>query len=352
MENKVSPRLVKVTHWLLIITASLFILKYFESILKPLVIAFLFWYLINELNSMLSRIKIIGKEIPFFLRGLMATGIIVLMILGTTEMISSNVTQIILKSAELEKQGVELVHSISQKLDNPKLMQDVEKFVRDIDFTSQASTTLNYVSSLFSNFFVILIYVIFMLLEEGKMKGKLLKLFPNHDHENDGLIHVAKMVNKSIKTYLVSKTIVSAVTGALSYIVLLIFNVDFPVLWAFLIFLLNYIPYIGSLLATVLAALYSIFQFGNPMYVVYVFSSIQAVQLLMGSIVEPKLMGKTLNLSPLAVLLSLVIWGYIWGVVGMILSVPITAFLVIIMSHFVSSRPIAIFLSESGDIEY
>jgi len=351
MENPVNPKLMRTTHWLLIVATSLLMLKYFESIFKPLVIAFLFWYLINELNGVLSRIKLFGKQIPFFIRGLMGTGIVVLILLGITEVISVNVSQIIVKSAELENQGDEIVHKLSQKLDNPKLMQDVEKYVRDIDFTNQARTTLNFVSSLFSNFFVVLIYVIFMLLEEGKMKGKLSKLFPNKDHENDGLIDIARKVNESIKTYLVSKTIVSFITGVLGYIVLLLFHVDFPVLWAFLIFLLNYIPYVGSLLATVLPAVYAMFQFGDPMYVIYVLSSIQAVQLLMGSIIEPKLMGKTLNLSPLTVLLSLVIWGYIWGIIGMILSVPITSFLVIIMSHFDSSRPIAIFLSENGEIE-
>ena len=273
------------------------------------------------------------------------------MILGVTEMISTNVSEIILKSAELERQGDEIIHELAGKFDNPKLMQDIERYIKDIDFTNQAKTTLNFVSSLFSNFFVVLIYVIFMLLEEGNMKGKLLKLFPNKDHENDGLIRIASKVNASIKTYLVSKTVVSFITGLISYFVFLTFGVDFPVLWAFLIFLLNYIPYVGSLIATVLPAVYSMFQFGDFMYVIYVFVSIQVVQLLMGSIIEPKLMGKTLNLSPLTVLLSLVIWGFLWGIVGMILSVPITAFLVIIMSHFESSRPIAVFLSENGDIE-
>ena len=147
------------------------------------------------------------------------------------------------------------------------------------------------------------------------------------------------------------KTLVSISTGLMSYFALIIIGVDFPVLWAFIIFLFNYIPYIGSLVATLLPAVFAIFQFNNGWYFVYVFLAIEAIQMLNGNYIEPRIMGKSLNLSPLVVVLSLTIWGAIWGVLGMILSVPIMSVLTIIMAQFPSTKNIAIFLSETGNIE-
>jgi len=128
------------------------------------------------------------------------------------------------------------------------------------------------------------------------------------------------------------------------------FKVDFPVLWAFLIFLLNYIPYIGSFVATFLPAAFAMFQFQSFLMLFWVFVVIQAVQFLVGNVLEPKIMGRTLNLSPLGVMLALTFWGIIWGVLGMFLSVPITSVMLISFSRFESTRFIAVWLSETGDL--
>ena len=143
----------------------------------------------------------------------------------------------------------------------------------------------------------------------------------------------------------------SLLTGVLSYLVLLLLGVDFPILWAFIIFLFNYIPYVGSLVATLLPALFVIFQKGSFLSFLWVLVAVECVQILVGNYIEPKVMGKTLNLSPLIVILALSFWGAIWGIVGMILSVPIISVLVIIMAHFSSTKSVAIFMSEQGNIE-
>ena len=116
-------------------------------------------------------------------------------------------------------------------------------------------------------------------------------------------------------------------------------------------FLLNYIPTIGSLVGTVFPAIFSLIQFGEFTPFLIVLFSVGAVQLVVGNLIEPKLFGKSLNLSPLVTILSLALWGQIWGVTGMILSVPITVILVIVFSQFEKTRPIAIMLSENGEIE-
>ena len=123
-----------------------------------------------------------------------------------------------------------------------------------------------------------------------------------------------------------------------------------PVFWAFLIFLLNFIPTIGSLIATTFPAVFALLQFGEFSYLVMVLVFVGLIQVAVGNVLEPKLMGNSLNISPLVAILSLTFWGAIWGVTGMFLSVPITVILVIIFSHFESTRPVAIMLSEKGKV--
>ena len=121
--------------------------------------------------------------------------------------------------------------------------------------------------------------------------------------------------------------------------------------WAFLIFLLNFIPTIGSLIATIFPAAYSLLQFGEFSPALLVLVIVGTIQLVVGNIVEPRVMGSSMNISPLVTILALTFWGMIWGITGMILSIPIMVVLVIIFSQFESTRPIAILLSEKGEIE-
>ena len=121
--------------------------------------------------------------------------------------------------------------------------------------------------------------------------------------------------------------------------------------WGFAAFLLNYIPTIGSVVAVILPALLAVLQFNVPTPPIMILVSLGIVQFVVGNLLEPRLHGERLNLSPLVVLLSLALWGTIWGVVGMFLSVPITVTILIICSEFRRTRPLAIILSQSGKID-
>lgn len=120
--------------------------------------------------------------------------------------------------------------------------------------------------------------------------------------------------------------------------------------WAFLIFILNFIPTIGSLIATLFPALFCLLQFGEFSQFATVLTVVGSIQLLVGNIIEPKVMGNSLNLSPLVALISLSFWGTLWGITGMVLSIPITVIIVIILSQFNYTKPIAILLSEKGKL--
>ena len=151
-------------------------------------------------------------------------------------------------------------------------------------------------------------------------------------------------INRAVQHYLGLKTLVSLATGLLVALALWGFGVHFALLWGVVAFLLNFIPNIGSLIATVPPVAVTLFQFGSFGRAILVAILLTMVQLLVGNLLEPKLMGKGLNLSPLVVLLSLLFWGWLWGLPGMLLAVPLTAAVKIGLEQVDSTRPLALLM--------
>ncbi len=229
------------------------------------------------------------------------------------------------------------------------LVSTITNHLQDFNFTDIILSTINSFTDIFGNLFVILLYVVFLLLEEPIFNNKMNALSGSKENSALGQ-NIFAEINHSISSYLSLKTFVSFVTGFLSYVVLWIMGVEAPVFWAFIIFILNFIPTIGSLIATVFPAVFAFLQFGTVFEPLVILTVVGIIQLLVGNFLEPRLMGNSLNISPLVVLIALSGWGMIWGVTGMLLSVPIMVILIIIFSKFEATRPIAILLSEKGEV--
>jgi predicted PurR-regulated permease PerM len=188
------------------------------------------------------------------------------------------------------------------------------------------SSILKGFGNVLTNSFLILLTVTFILLEAAGLVQKLpvingaLVSSENGEERSASFTHV--FVNK-LRDYMSMKTIISMLTGVIIGVALWLIGVDYPVLWGVLAFMLNFVPNIGSIIAAVPAVLLTIVQLGaGPAFLVaavYV-----AVNILIGSILEPKFMGKGLGLSTLVVFVSLIFWGWVLGPVGMLLSVPLT----------------------------
>jgi AI-2 transport protein TqsA len=146
------------------------------------------------------------------------------------------------------------------------------------------------------------------------------------------------------------KTFVSAVVAIASWIIIRLIGIDFAEFWAVLIFIFNFIPYVGSFVAVLLPVLLTLVQFGAPGPFLVALVGLTGVQMVVGNFVEPRLMGNSLNLSPIVILLSLAAWSALWGVVGAFLCVPITVVMLIVFSEFEATRPLAILLSQDGRI--
>lgn len=351
-----SLKISRVANWTIILSLVVVCLIYFKGLLQPFVLSLFTWYLISAAKGAIARIQFKGKSMPKRLASIIAFVVIFGVFYGLWSILSYNIQLIIEKSGEYTENINGMVEAFGAipLLDQLPVIEDVDKFIIDnlssLDLQASIGGIVNSLSLVFGNFAVIIVYVIFLLLEENFIPVKLEKIFQNADRKG-ALQDILADIGKSINTYFFVKTSMSLLTGVLSYIVLLLWGVDFAALWAFLIFLMNYIPYVGSMIATLLPSLFAIFQFAAFWPFLWIFFSVMGCQIFVGNYIEPKIMGKTLNLSPLFVILALSFWGSIWGIVGMILSVPIVSVIVIIISHFPSTKNIAIFLSEQGTIE-
>lgn len=346
-------RIEHVAAWLFTISILVVCLDYFSSFFQPVVLAGILWYLIYVLKAFTRRIRIRGKKLPEWLLTTLAFVVIFLVIFGIVEIVTHNLELIIARSPVYIKNSQQIFQNIEMyTFDGFEDVQErIYERLNSFDFRPILTGLLNGLSGFAGNFFMIIIYVGFLLAEESAFKKKL-HLVVEVSRRPKRFSAMIGEVNDAIRTYVLVKTQMSLLTGILSYIILVVFGVDFPVLWAFLIFLLNYIPYIGSFVATLLPAAFAVFQFQALSMFFWVFVVIESVQVVVGNVIEPKVMGKTLNLSPLGVLLALTFWGILWGVLGMIISVPITSIMVIVASRIPSLRFLAIWLSETGELNH
>ena len=157
---------------------------------------------------------------------------------------------------------------------------------------------------------------------------------------------IVKKVNAEINKYIITKTLISFLTGALVTFTLWLFNVEFAFIWGLLTFLLNFIPNIGSIIATLFPITFALVQFDNVMIVIWIAIILLGIQFVVGNVVEPKVVGKSMGISPVVVLFSLIFWGYVWGIVGMVLAVPIAVFIKIILDNISELKPLSVLMSD------
>lgn len=201
-------------------------------------------------------------------------------------------------------------------------------------------------SNLLTNTFLIMMTVIFILLETSSLPVKLRAVLRDPQSSMQKLQQLATSLNH----YVTLKTLVSLLTGISIALWLKIIGVDYPVLWGMLAFLLNFIPNIGSIIAAVPTVLLALVQAGYHLAMLTALGYL-VVNVVVGNIIEPKVMGRGLGLSTLVVFLSLVFWGWILGPVGMLLSVPLTMMVKVAMEANDDTRWIAVLLGSEADVQ-
>ncbi len=234
-----------------------------------------------------------------------------------------------------------------------------EEFLADIDWSKELGPRLASMSGSFAVFMgnflgkllLVLIFLVFMLLGKPYFKYKIAAAFPAKRAEQ--FTSMIASISTQIGQYLVVKVAISSVTAVLVWLALTLLKVEFALTWGALAFFLNFIPSIGSIIASVPPILLSIVQYypsnsevtGSWMLIPILTAVVLLlIQMVMGNVIEPKIMGESLNLSPVIILLSLVFFGWMWGIVGALLSVPIAAAIKIACENVEALKPISILM--------
>lgn len=199
------------------------------------------------------------------------------------------------------------------------------------------------------NLVLVAFFMLFILLEVERLPERIqLAYGSKRAHDMTMLL---RDINKSVEQYILLKVVVSLVTAVLATVIMASFGLNLFFLWGVLVFVLNFIPYFGSIVATVLPTLMALLQFDSLWSAVGLGALLALVQNGIGNVLEPAWQGRNLNLSPLLILVALTFWGWLWGVVGMLLAVPIVVSIRIVFEHFPTLRPYAVLMSNAGALD-
>ncbi|OGB99680.1 hypothetical protein A2V82_06470 [candidate division KSB1 bacterium RBG_16_48_16] len=327
-----------------------FILSVARSIVLPLALAVFLNYILNPFIGLFERLKI-----PSVISTLLAVLITFLVMVFLGIMISNSIESF---AEELPKYEAR-INAITQntlKILNipPEAFKSATGWTKDpqiaavlgdLSITGIMSSILGSVTTFLANFLLVLLFLLFILMGRNQLIHKLERAFePNISKKVSGII---LNINKEIQKYLIAKTLISLATGLLAMLVLSLFGVQFALIWGVLTFLLNFIPNIGSVIATILPLTIALIQFDKVIMVVWIALCLTSIQMVVGNIIDPKVIGRSLNLSPIVVLFSLMFWGWLWGLIGMFLSVPIAVMIKIIFENIKQLRFASVLMSDN-----
>ena len=332
--------------WLALLLMTGLLLYAGRPVLVPLALAILIWQLINAVSARLQQIEFAGytpRRWHQLVAAIVLTGLAVWL---AVNLIVRNVGAVSANASVYEANLLALLPRIAGLfgLPAPESVSDLMDQIRlDVLIRSISAALAGFVGSIG----LVALYVAFMLVEQKTFVRKIDFLFP--DLGKASAVRAAlNDIESRIERYLWIKTLTSLATAGLSWLVLVLVGCQNASFWALVVFMLNYIPVVGSFVGAVFPALLVLVQFGSFGAFFVALIGLGAVQIGIGSVLEPRLMGSSLNLSPLAILVALAVWGGLWGITGMLLCVPITVILMIVCAHFESTRPLAILLSASG----
>jgi AI-2 transport protein TqsA len=314
--------------------------------LIPLAMAILLFSLTSAAIDFFARMRIGSLRIPYWLASVVAMVVIISVLMAMFGMLAGQFDTLMVTAPAYADRIQETVAELFAWL-GEDVAQSVLVAFQEINIGAYTRAAAGSAGSLLMAIVLVILYVGFLFAERPWFPAKISRLFP--EPERAAYVnHVIDSIGYSVRHYMLVKTAVSAVTALVVYAVLSVFGLDFAETLAMLAFVLNFIPNIGSIVATALPTLVALVQFDGWTMVMAVLIVVGTVQFSVGNVLEPMLMGRALNLSSFAIILSLTFWGAVWGVVGMFLAVPLTVIVMIVCSNVPALKPFAILLSREG----
>ena len=331
MDFKTDNKTIKNILLMFLFVLVFYLLGVLSSILLPLVLALLFALLFQPLIMFLRKIKI-----PKFMILPFVMVVSLLIIYGIYQLIVGTVLDIVdqkeyLLSKLNEKLGI-ILHFVNSsagtKFKTNTFFQQLYDMMDKKWLSTAASDAASWITSFSTSFFMFVLYYIVLLTGVPEYK-RYIKYVGGEN--GDPILQEYEIIQKSVVSYMMIKTLINLGTGIVAFIICTLFGIKFALFWGFLAFLLHYVPSIGSITGTIPPILMAIIQYDTLGPIVILALSLIGAQMVIGNFIEPMIMGEQLHLNTLTVLIGLVFWGWLWGIPGMILSVPLMVILKLIL---------------------
>jgi predicted PurR-regulated permease PerM len=330
--------------WIIAVAAIIAGLYWFRDILTQFTLALVLWLVMDGLARWLD------EKIPLMPRWLalpIAIALVLAIVAGVGFVVVQNADAFLARAGDYRVRLNDLVAATHASLGLSGPAPTVDALLREANPTAIVSRIVYGLQGIVGDFVFILIYLGFIFAAASQFPQKLDMIF-TYAKDRDHAREVFTAIRTSVEKYLWVQTLASLVISALTYATLLWIGLPNAMFWAFLIFFLNYIPTIGSLIAVALPTLFALVHFEPLEMVALTALGVGAWQFLIGNFLQPRMTGESLNLSAVVVLLALAIWGSLWGMAGAFLAAPITVILMTVLAQFKRTRWIAILLSSDG----
>jgi len=323
---------------------------YFASpIIIPIIIAISLAYLLSPAVALLGKLKI---PHPLAVIMVLLTSFVIIVVIGyflflqTSSLVQdlpsywNSLVEYSIRLLDVSKKFFPQANDLNLNSFQLKDFSGITKYLfRGI------SSTVSFLSSLV----IVLFLTFFILNDQDMLKKKLIRAFGKSEWEGETISTILEEINRQIKSFLLVKFATSLALAIIFTIGLSIIGVNYAYIWGPLAGVLNLVPYVGSIVGAIPPMIVAGIQFGAVMPMLWVLLLFVIFQNLEGNVISPKLIGDKLNLSPLAVLVSVMFWTWLWGVIGIILAIPITAAVKVICDHVESLEPIGILLGGRKD---
>lgn len=332
--------LVLMVGWLLVIG---------KGVILPIILAVIAVYILTTAAQALRRLPGL-RRVPVILVHALVLLLFALILVALGLVVSMTVNDLVAAMPRYQQNLETLADTVANLagMDSPTLDELVDMTLGNLNFQAITLRVLGGVSSLGLLFVIVLIYSGFLMIERRTFAEKLAIALPHGDRA-ERTWRLLSEANGKIGDYLAIKTAVNIILGALSFVILWYMGIDFALFWAVMIGLLNYIPYVGSAMGVMLPVILSLAQFGSFGTSAVLGTLLIAVQTYVANVLEPRMMGRALNLSPFVILVALAVWSTLWGLPGALLAVPLTAMLAILCNAFPATRFIAVLISNTPE---
>ena len=342
-QNNNSNRIFYLVLFLAVVLAG-FLFKTMSTVLIPVVLSFMLSFVFLPIIKKLN----VKTGIPWVISSLIIVVLFFIALLGLTSILVTSLTGIISEFPKYESRLMSIYQLLAQNLDleidNTKsLFQNLWTSLKVREYTQKLAVMLSSgVISFSKTLFLISIMTAFILLEMRLTKRKMHYAFKDNRAK---ITRISNQIINQTMRYISIKFFISLATGVLCGIISLIIGLDFPIVWGFLAFIMNFIPIFGSVISVGLTTVFSLIQFyPNWGKTIFILIFMTSVNMVLGNIIEPRIEGKNLGISPVIILISLSLWGYIWGFTGMLLAVPLMVIIKIVCENIEYLKGLAILI--------